>query len=657
MAPTIHNPADLTPEKRLAIERKQFDQVLPHMHYQYVEWQLECDYIFGDSPDGVRRETFDLNFTVRDSQETIWKTVEGYPIVEYEWASLITSDYAKPREARMTMHPNMIDAYITMVCKYANRVRGDAKRLALEQSKAGKKLDRMEDGNQRARSRSPPRTETKPIRVRSPVRGESREEGSSTAEEDDTRDISPSCKILSGTALFNCFTDIDEPFQTNPEELDEKALDQVLDNIDLTQQNFRELDYLFIPIVDQGYAHAILVGLAPRQKYAFFLDSSDQFEQTRWWSAGLMAIIHKLDPTIKFTDLNKPVIDRTKYWYLFGQYPQRSKTTDSSPDGPQQSDAANCGIFSLTSAFCLAFGYNLLCWEQSLKPGRRQDLDKWKKARVLWELELEDFSAENDFEYDLLEIPQDEIKPFLRPNNDPVSEASASDSASIHPYEDLTPGEEEDEYEHDPMDEGEVDYYDDNMDEAFGIKQSEIELGYITDEGEEGSDGEVDDLNEADTGRAFFTLNHFHAPWRETEPIYHDLPWPAQISEEPKGYFQRSGFIYPAPEVNFQPELQYSKRELKKACRNFPLYGWKRWSRQSQPLFLQWMLNEMAARISTAHEDPIEPMDHLARQDPKWRNLHCETFGIFLVTNSNGHNLCSEKRGKSRCRKTIDPKP
>ncbi|CZT08540.1 hypothetical protein WAI453_007177 [Rhynchosporium graminicola] len=616
MAPTIHNPDDLTPEARLIIERKQFQPPLPHMHAQYLRWQLECDYIYGDSPRDATRQSYDLVFDSRNDGEIIWKTVRdsSYPISRKQWASLISTETAEMM--RPSNYPMLIEAYIMLFCTHINRVRGDAKRLLLQESSE-------DEARQRKRSRSPAARRignelVSGIRLGSPQR---RKRFSLNV----VSNISPSCKVLSGTDLLACFPEYTIEDPQKGLFLDEKALDDLLLSINCTADNFRELDYLFIPVVDDYQAHAFLMGLAPKQKYAFRLNSCDSSIELedRWWGVALMAIIHRLDPTIKTNtmnrELNVPESDRSKYWYLFGQYPRRTHTNDGSPDGPQQRDYYNCGVFTMTSAFCLAFGYSLMCWQQLEDRQLPRDLDYWKKARIIFEMETEDFSATNDFDYDLLEIPQDEIQPLLRSENVTPSVYSDSDPESPKRFVDLTP-------DHGPMDEdeeeaGKLEYGDgdeeddddDDMNEAYRIERLDVGLGYITDEGEEGSDGE-DFATEDDASRAFLTAKE--AIERENPrvaPMSDDLPWPAQMPAEPEGYFQRSGFIYPAPDVNFQPELNYSKRELKKACRDFPLVGWKSMSRQSQPLFLQWMLNEMAATISLIRGDAIEPFFHLAR--------------------------------------------
>lgn len=79
-------------------------------------------------------------------------------------------------------------------------------------------------------------------------------------------------------------------------------------------------------------------------------------------------------------------------WRLYGQWSYRSETTDDSPDGPQQSDFYTCGIFATTTAFCLAFGYDLNCWVQA-------DLEAYKKHRMAVELRNGEFSGDYEYEY------------------------------------------------------------------------------------------------------------------------------------------------------------------------------------------------------------------------------------------------------------------
>ncbi|PVH81214.1 hypothetical protein DL98DRAFT_514851, partial [Cadophora sp. DSE1049] len=154
---------------------------------------------------------------------------------------------------------------------------------------------------------------------------------------------------------------------------------------------------------------------------------------------------------------------------------------------------------------------------------------------------------------------------------------------------------------------------------------NEDDKGYDTDLGSEGSDGggepegDPGSDGEFDESRRFFTATE--ALMNENpriEPQPDTLQYPPQFGPR----FQVAGFLYPIPNVNYQPGLNYSKAELKKACRDFPIVGWKRHSKESKERFLRWMLNEMGAMMSLIHGDPVTPMAGLARAYPKWKRQH-----------------------------------
>ena len=60
----------------------------------------------------------------------------------------------------------------------------------------------------------------------------------------------------------------------------------------------------------------------------------------------------------------------------------------------------NCGAYTITNAFCMAFGYDLECF-------REDQLDRWKKARVAFELLQRGFKG--DYDYDLIEISEEDV--------------------------------------------------------------------------------------------------------------------------------------------------------------------------------------------------------------------------------------------------------
>ncbi|KAI9055624.1 hypothetical protein LZ554_000568 [Drepanopeziza brunnea f. sp. 'monogermtubi'] len=92
---------------------------------------------------------------------------------------------------------------------------------------------------------------------------------------------------------------------------------------------------------------------------------------------------------------------------------------------------------------------------------------------------------------------------------------------------------------------------------------------------DEGSDGEADSDWTAATAesRQFYTASEalLNEPSRVDPPPpgSHRPEYPAQLSRE----FEVAGFMYDIPEVDFQPGLNYSKAEQKRACAEFPLVG------------------------------------------------------------------------------------
>jgi hypothetical protein len=70
---------------------------------------------------------------------------------------------------------------------------------------------------------------------------------------------------------------------------------------------------------------------------------------------------------------------------MFGQWSRRARTKDRSPNCAQQQDQYSCGLFTMTNAFCLAFGFGLLCY-------RKKDLNYGKSPRIAAELDNEGLS-------------------------------------------------------------------------------------------------------------------------------------------------------------------------------------------------------------------------------------------------------------------------
>lgn len=158
-----------------------------------------------------------------------------------------------------------------------------------------------------------------------------------------------------------------------------------LEDIDCLGDSLRNLDYLFLPTNSEG-THYFLVGIAPKQKFVFAIDSYARNEK------GHALDNENVDPIVEILLREFPGED----FPMYGQWALRSKTTDGSPNCAQQSDIYNCGVFTITNALCLAFGYELLCYTPD-------DLDEGKRPRVAAELLHGGFVA--PFNYPLLDIP------------------------------------------------------------------------------------------------------------------------------------------------------------------------------------------------------------------------------------------------------------
>lgn len=220
-------------------------------------------------------------------------------------------------------------------------------------------------------------------RSRSPVSGRQRHgyrERPTIEPRLESKDKGPSCVMIS-MKNFDELVDIDD-WRREP------AIGRVFRELNIDGENFMELDYLFIPRFDDFADHHYLAGIAPKQKFAFVMDSCDEYDgRNGVWSQLIRDII---------TYGSKDSVDCD--WPIYGQWSMRSATTDGSADSAQQRDAHSCGIFTVTNAFCLAFGYNLLCYDES-------DLDNLKRQRMAAELMNGGFGGNAKLHYPLLDLP------------------------------------------------------------------------------------------------------------------------------------------------------------------------------------------------------------------------------------------------------------
>lgn len=166
---------------------------------------------------------------------------------------------------------------------------------------------------------------------------------------------------------------------------------------------------------------------------------------------------------------------------------------DGSRDIIQQKDLYNCGAFTVTNAFCLAFGYELLCYTP-------EDMDTHKKPRICFEIMAGEFTG--DYEYDLIEISQRAI--VYPPPDEPSVPDDAMEQRGLPPTEE----------------------------EERRKNQDQDEAGDKTDLESEGSDGEADGAD-WDSSRRFYTADEVLV--RESPPVGprpDTLPWPEQFGSK-----------------------------------------------------------------------------------------------------------------------------
>jgi len=111
-----------------------------------------------------------------------------------------------------------------------------------------------------------------------------------------------------------------------------KKLDKILDEMDLTVENVQELDYLFLPIYESSLGHHILMGIVPKQGFAFIIDSC------QWPRA-------KEDFPVKhLMVLALHLCPAGQEWPVYGKWDVLYDVDDDSLPCTKQGDAHNCGV-------------------------------------------------------------------------------------------------------------------------------------------------------------------------------------------------------------------------------------------------------------------------------------------------------------------------
>lgn len=359
-----------------------------------------------------------------------------------------------------------------------------------------------------------------------------------------TRDDHSSCVVMRDTVI--------KQMVPSGTESRTAAVARLLKAVNMTSSSFLSHDYLFIPyIADQ--AHYVLLGFAPQQRFVFIMDSvNGRYSYPR---QTLQDILFHMDSNAN--------------WNIFGQWSSRFGTTDKSPNCCQQKDMYNCGTFVMTNAFCLAFGFDLLCY-------RPEDLNRGKRPRIAAELNNGGFSG--DFAYDMFDLP-----------TGPADRVGKPQPAKPNPKGPLKVV---------------------NPDEvAYGFDNSEKKRKYHA----LYPFGEPRGIRTATQALAYEQQLPFKSRPQPRTPD----PYPPQFDPE---IFNQCGFLYETPaSINYNPARGYSLNELKTACRIFPLEGWEEWAREPKEIFTKWMLNEMGAFMSLARADPLKPMEGMCPGFDKWK--------------------------------------
>ncbi|PVH79495.1 hypothetical protein DL98DRAFT_589364 [Cadophora sp. DSE1049] len=204
---------------------------------------------------------------------------------------------------------------------------------------------------------------------------------------------SPSCVFVS-TENFE---------QINP------GNDSWIDGLDLLKQmgcdgeKFMNLDFFFILYHNPNlgeHGHYSLLGIAPKQHFVFAINSLEQtnWHYKRWPLSGVWDIL--------LSQISERGKKAKNAWPVFGEWSvkQDQKKKNNCPNCARQGDLYNCGVFTLTNAMCLAFGYDLMCYSN-------RDLDSLKRPRMFMELSnttIDDDKVKTGFKdeyaYDLLEL-------------------------------------------------------------------------------------------------------------------------------------------------------------------------------------------------------------------------------------------------------------
>lgn len=391
----------------------------------------------------------------------------------------------------------------------------------------------------------------------------------------------PSCAMLASGDLTALKRSLMRPSE-NPIE----TAHSILKNAGVAGDAFLALDFLFIPWVDNDAGHVVLAGLAPTQRFAFVIDS---IPGTYRASTGICVALKNLilsqtraSEFVGYAADNQNA--RQAEWRLYGQWSHRATgTLDDSPDGAQQQDAYNCGVFAATTAFCLAFGHRLTCFKEA-------DLDAHKKPRMAAEFANGGFSGDG-FEYDLFDLKY-------------IVGRSAQQATAAAP-QDRKPSLLKRVFTRQPDEQGGLglDAEHESGSDSGEERRTSMEWTYESDPGSSGSDGESDDEGQLPFRKEpLYTASQLAAIRNPTparaepaQPEPDATPFPYQFSAR---RHMQAVLVYGAPAGWNVQKRRYSKRELKRVCRDFGLAGWKGYSWARQEVFARWVASEAAAVLA-----------------------------------------------------------
>ncbi|KAH7357197.1 hypothetical protein BKA65DRAFT_580609 [Rhexocercosporidium sp. MPI-PUGE-AT-0058] len=365
----------------------------------------------------------------------------------------------------------------------------------------------------------------------------------------------------------------------------------LLENIGCVREKFMNLDYLFIPFHDTNIGHYSLLGLAPKQKHGFVIDSLTQtdWKETEWPLSGLLELL--------FSQTDQAEED---HWPIYGKWAQNeNETDDGSQNCARQGDLYNCGVFTLTNAMCLGFGFDLLCY-------RSRDVDPLKRPRIFAELANASRDGEDivtgfkgKYAYDLLNIPP---KPLRNSRHGvPLEDREEPEEEPVIPWEEVRVPE---------NDSG----ADDDLYEARGIvdepsqsgETSNTERSSIIESVVHGFSSEMVAAIEVALVADFMQhLPKRYASWQAgTEYVRQSgltaRAFPPQFSAP---QFKKVGFFYPRIKVpGAEPDPPFTTvskdREIAFAHRK--------------------MQNDIAACVETFWNDEVKPMDGMIKGYEKW---------------------------------------